>query len=144
MKKVLLYFLIVFFSGTGISSFAQCDHEKLIIDCKEHLKEDHFNYIKTFTVDSKQGESTEHSFMLSHIADYEYYFTGYDWAHHTMTATLYNSDHKVVASNHPTDNKYIHVIRFTPKKDGIYYIKFEFSEGDFFCGSAVLGFHMKK
>ena len=77
------------------------------------------------------------------IAEYEYWFTGDDWSHHTMTAKLMDANDKVVESNHHSKDEYTHVIRFTPERTGIYYIHFQFQEGEGFCGSAVLGFHEK-
>lgn len=138
MKKIFFLFLVTVLVG---SAYSQCDHLKYMDNCKEHLNEDHFQFIKEFEIYSKNGEPVEHSIMLSTMADYEYWFTGDDWSHHTMTATLYDMDHKKISSNHPSDKEYFHVIKFHPEKNGIYYIKFEFQEGESFCGSAVLGFH---
>ncbi len=139
MKKILFSLLTITLLST--TAYNQCDHLQYLADCKEHLNEDHFMFMKEFEIYSEKGEPVEHSISLVASQDYEYWFTGDDWSHHTMTATLYDSDHKKIASNHPSDKDFLHVIKFHPEKTGIYYIKFEFHKGEAFCGSSVLGFH---
>ena len=137
-KNILTLSLLTLMTVFG---YSQCDHLQYADDCKKHLNEDHFTFVKEFEIFSEKGEAVEHSFSLVKSQDYEYWFSGDDWSHHTMTATLYDSKHKKIASNHPSEKEFLHVIKYHPLESGIYYIKFEFHENEAFCGSAVLGFH---
>ncbi len=139
IKRIFLY-SIVFLVVQTLQ--AQCNPKEYLPQCKEHLDADKFRFLKEFSIESKNGEMVEHSFVLSDKADYEYYFAGDDWDHHSMLATLYGPDHKEIMTNHPTSKEFLHALKFHPKKMGVYYIRFTFKEGESFCGSAVLGFYV--
>lgn len=138
MKVFVLSLLsLLFISATSTTT---CDIEEFKIDCEEHINEDHFIVVKEFELHSENGESLEFSFTLSAKMDYELYFTGHDWSHHTMEVQFLDPEHKSVTSNHNSDHEYMHKITIHPKKIGIHYMNFHFEEGESFCGYAVLGF----
>ena len=81
MKTILkLFFLFtIHFWLLPTISFSQCDPQPFLDSCKIHIQNDHFHYLKEFTIDNSGGEKDkiEYSFVLSEGYDYEYYFTGF-------------------------------------------------------------------
>ena len=138
IKTTLISFVL--FGATNVYCLAQCNPTEFVDECKAHLNEDRFLLVKEFPIVTKNGEYVEHSFTLTDIADYEYYFTGDAWDHQTMVASIFGPDRKKLASNR-TDSEVLHSIKFHPPKAGIYYIRFTFEAGASFCGMSVLGFH---
>jgi len=119
----------------------QCDPQPHLDSCKVHIAHDHFNFLKEYTIDNESGskEKIEYSINLVQGFDYEYYFTGYKEGHQEVIATLFDKHRRELATNKHHKN-YVHVIKHTTLKSGIYYITFTFKDDEAFCGAAVLGF----
>lgn len=122
-------------------SFSQSCESEYLDSCKKHLSEDHFTFLKSFKLVNEHGEhhTFEYSYMLLEGKKYEYYFEGYKEGGQDVVATLYDPNHKAVATSKKKDN-YEHKLVYECKKRGIYYIEFSFKDDNAFCGTASLGF----
>ena len=117
-----------------------CDNQ-YIDSTKKHLTEDHFTFLKSFKLLNHHGEHQkfEYTYMLVSNKKYEFYFEGYKEGDQDVKATLYDPDHKIVATS-VHNGEYEHRLVFECKKKGIYYVEFTFKDNNEFCGVASLGF----
>ena len=141
MIKNYLFVLVLVFGTHAGYVFPQGCESEYVDSCKKHLKEDHFTFLKSFSLRNAHGEHQkfEYSFPLIKGKKYEYYFEGYREGDQDVIATLYNSKHKKIATSvHHKELE--HKLVYACNEAGIYYIEFTFKDDQEYCGSASLGF----
>lgn len=140
-KSRILWIIVAAWLSAPLFVRAQCNYQSYMDSCRTHITHDNFNFLKEYEIDNKHGESQkiEYSIALVDGFEYEYYFTGLKEGHQEVTATLYDSNRQELGTNKHHKN-FVHVIRHTSRKTGIYYITFTFKDDEAYCGAAVLGF----
>ena len=142
--KFIKFLTIAFTLSMAVHSFSQNCENEYLDTCKRHLSEDHFTFLKSYSLSNLRGEHTkyEYSYMLLSGKKYEYYFEGYREGGQDIIATLYDPKHKAVATSRHHD-MFEHRLVFDCRERGIYYIEFTFKDENVFCGTASLGFSSK-
>jgi hypothetical protein len=147
MKHLLLK--LSFFATLAIfttSASAQCNTEAYEAKCLEKVNKIGFTFLKTYKIDGESRAKIEFPYIFTQGSSYLVTLASKDEDNKGLVLTLYDSNHKQVATNHSADsnNKYLSGVKYDCNTTGIYYLSFTFESGKDKCAASVLSFKRSK
>lgn len=124
---------------TGVVS-AQCSSDAFMDNCSNAL--DDFNFIKSFEYSNpKGGAKAEYSYVFSKGSTYRIVVCDENIAGNKMIISLYDRNHKLIASNFDKASKKVFpALTYPCSATGVYYIEYSFQGDKAKCGINILGF----
>jgi len=92
--KKIIFFLGIMFLQAYI--YAQCDSDAFLDNCASRLET--YTFIKAFNTTLKKSEKTEYSYVFSKGSNYMVIVGDLKIAGEKMIVTLYDRNHKLIAS----------------------------------------------
>jgi hypothetical protein len=119
---------------------AQCSSDAFMDNCSSAL--DDFNFIKSFEyVNPKGGAKNEYSYVFSKGSTYRIVVCDENIAGNRMIISLYDRNHKLIASNFDKASKKVFpALTYPCSATGVYYIEYSFQGDKAKCGINILGF----
>lgn len=119
--------------------FAQCDSDAFLDNCASRLET--YTFIKAFNTTLKKSEKTEYSYVFSKGSNYMVIVGDLKIAGERMIVTLYDRNHKLIASSYNAKTKtYYPDLLYPCSATGVYYMEVTFEGPKGGCGVCILGF----
>ncbi len=133
-------YLLMFFLGMSGITNAQCSSDAFMDNCSSALED--FNFIKSFEYsNAKGGAKGEYSYVFSKGTNYRIVVCDENIAGNKMIISLYDRNHKLIASNFDKASKKVFpVLTYPCSATGVYYIEYSFQGDKAKCGINILGF----
>ena len=125
---------------TGVNVNAQCSSDAFMDNCSSALED--FNFIKSFEyANPKGGAKAEYSYVFSKGSTYRIVVCDENLAGNKMIISLYDRNHKLIASNFDKASKKVFpALTYPCSATGVYYIEYSFQGDKAKCGINILGF----
>lgn len=140
--KVPLARIVLGLGLTFASGFtnAQCSSDAFMDNCSSALED--FNFIKSFEFENpKGGAKNEYSYVFSKGSTYRIVVCDENIANEKMIVTLYDRNHKMIATNYLKSSKKVFPsLTYPCSATGVYYIEYSFQGNKAKCGINILGF----
>ncbi len=135
--KGIIALLFLFITST---LSAQCSSDAFMDNCSNAL--DDFNFIKSFEyTNPKGGAKAEYSYVFSKGSTYRIVVCDENIAGNKMVISLYDRNHKLIASNFDKASKKVFpALTYPCSATGVYYIEYSFQGDKAKCGINILGF----
>lgn len=119
---------------------AQCSSDAFMDNCSNAL--DEFTFIKSFEyANPKAGAKGEYSYVFSKGSTYRIIVCDENIAGNKMIISLYDRNHKLIASNFDKASKKVFPsLSYPCSATGVYYIEYSFQGDKAKCGINILGF----
>ena len=137
LTRIILSLGLTFSAGF---SYAQCSSDAFMDNCSSALED--FNFIKSFEFEnSKGGAKNEYSYVFSKGSTYRIVVCDENIANEKMIVTLYDRNHKLIATNYlKASKKVFPSLTYPCSATGVYYIEYSFQGNKAKCGINILGF----
>ncbi len=134
------YFLSISLMFSVSAAHAQCSSDAFMDNCSNLL--DDFTFIKSFEFSNpKGGVKNEYSYVFSKGSSYRIVICDENIANNKMVISLYDRNHKLIASNYDKASKKIFpALTYPCSATGVYYIEYSFQGDKSKCGINILGF----
>ena len=134
------YFLSIGLMFSVSAAHAQCSSDAFMDNCSNLL--DDFTFIKSFEFSNpKGGVKNEYSYVFSKGSSYRIVICDENIANNKMVISLYDRNHKLIASNYDKASKKIFpALTYPCSATGVYYIEYSFQGDNSKCGINILGF----
>ncbi len=134
------YFLSIGIMFSLSAAQAQCSSDAFMDNCSNLL--DDYTFIKSFEFSNpKGGVKNEYSYVFSKGSSYRIVVCDENIANNKMVISLYDRNHKLIASNFDKASKKIFpALTYPCSATGVYYIEYSFQGDKSKCGINILGF----
>ena len=136
IKNLIIFLGIMLLPGY---IYAQCDSDAFLDNCASRLET--YTFIKAFNTTLKKSEKTEYSYVFSKGSNYMVIVGDLKIAGERMIVTLYDRNHKLIASSYNAKTKtYYPDLLYPCSATGVYYMEVTFEGAKGGCGVCILGF----